>query len=268
MAKKTILYCTILLFLQGIIYGQDAAKTKAFVIEYGGNLQTSLDQRFVSQPKTHLGFNFNLGYEFGKNNRLNTLELSFSKNVADFTKLVEFTNLKPEFRYTHTRAIKGKAIHLGGFYDVGTFLIFPRNNWDGNNEITYTIWSSLGIAAKWNKPITLKKKELMLRASGSLPILGYVIRPAYGLPYTENFLEDGTFDFKRTGLAKAILTSGKIRTLNRFMNYKADIGLALPFGKKAHQVGLTYAWELLWVGGQKSITFAQHQLTIGLKINL
>lgn len=268
MTIKTIFFCCATLLLQVISYGQDQAKTKALSIEFGGNLQTSLEQRFFSESKKHTGFNLTLGYEFGKNNRHNQLELNFSKNALDLSKIADFLHLKPEIRYTHTRALPGKSIHLGGFYDVGALLTFPRISWGGNNEISYSIWSSLGVVAKWEKPITIKEKNLIIKASGSLPIIGYVIRPSYGLPYTENFLEDGTFDFKRTGLAQAILTGGKIRSLNSFINYKANIGLALPFGKKGHEVGLEYAWEYFWVGGNKSTALAQHQLSIGLKMNL
>lgn len=265
---RTIFFCCAILLAQGISYGQDLRKTKAISIEFGGNLQTSLEQRFVSQAKKHPGFNFTLGYEFGKENRHNQLELNFSKSTLDFSKIADFLHLKPEFRYTHMRAINGKSIHLGGFYDIGALLTFPRNSWTGNNTISYSIWSSLGVAAKWKKSITIKEKSLIIRASGSLPIVGYVVRPAYGLPYTENFLEEGTFDFKQTRLAKAIITGGKIRSLNSFTNYKADIGLALPFGKKGHEVGIQYAWEFFWVGDKKSTSLAQHQLSIGLKMNL
>ncbi len=265
MKTKSILFCLVLLCVSCSCIAQKNDQFRRFIFETGLNRQTTLDQRFTANGQTDLGFQLNTRFEFGNKNKLNRLELNFSKNFVepDFT---YFTNLNPELRYTHLRSSKWKNLKIGGYADIGSLIIFPQGAW--KSPLSYTLWSSLGIAAKWQKPVSIGRKKLQLSIEGSLPLLSYVIRPAYAQPYADNYLVDGTFDFDREGMGKYLLKSGQLKTLNQFNNFKAKTTLTMPFGKKGHQIGLSYDWSLLWKGGNQKLWFAQQQLSLNVKFNL
>jgi len=69
-------------------------------------------------------------------------------------------------------------------------------------------------------------------------------------------------------VARYIVKGGKLRTINAFQNVKLKTSLALPFTAKKHQLGLHYQWSFLYAKGGKSISYAQHHLTLFLKIRL
>lgn len=267
MENKKNWLCLGLLWLSFSCIAQNNGKIRTLISETGLNLQTTLDQRFTANAQTRLGFHTKTGVEFGKNQRLNRLEIHFTKNFVeqDFT---YFINLNSGFKYTHLRPTKMNRLKLGGYLDVGSLLIFPDGVWSNNNPIAYTIWSSLGIAAQWEKPIRIKQKKMTLSIEGSMPLLSYVIRPAHAHPYPDNYLVDGVFDFGQKDMAKYLLKSGQLKTLNQFNNFNAKTTLAMPFGKKDHQIGLSYNWALLWKGGEQKIWLAQQQLSLHFKINL
>lgn len=267
MINKSNWLCLGLLWLSFSCLAQKDGKIRRLVFENGLNLQTVLDQRFTANAQTHFGFHTKTGFEFGKNQRLNRFEIHFAKNFVK-RDLTFFTNLHSGFRYTHLRPTKMKQLKLGAYLDVGSLLIFPDGQWSENNPISYTIWSSLGMAAHWEKPIMIKQKKMTLSIEGALPLLSYVIRPAHAHPYPDNYLVDGVFDFEQKEMAKYLIKSGKLKTLNQFNNFIAQTTLTVPFGKKEHQIGLSYNWSLLWKGSNQKLWFAQQQLSLTFKIVL
>jgi len=259
----------LLLLFSTFLFSQDEKKGKHyFHIDYGLNHQSILEQRFSSLPLHFTGFNTRLAYSWENEKSLQSVTTDFSKTTTKGKVSLFFNVLNPELRYTNWRLRKDKNIHFGGYWDAGTVLQFPSGNWAGDNEISYTIWSSLGLSALYRKEIQLFNRPFLIKGEASFPLFTYLIRPAYGFPYSENFLQDGIFDFKRTGLGGYIIKSGKLRTVNAFQNVKLNSSLALPLTAKQHQIGLHYQWSFLYAKGEKSISYAQHHLTLFLKIRL
>lgn len=265
--KKSTWLCLILLWITLPSIAQNSGKFRRLTSETGLNIQTTLDSRYTANPVQYLGFQTRTGYEFGAANKINRIELSFAKNIEKVEGLVNYVNLNSGIRYTHLRATKRSNFYLVGYMDYGNLLIFPRGAEFTNNPITYTFWLSVGAAAKWKKAIQLRQKKINIAVNGALPLLGYVIRPAYAHPYAENYLVDGVFDFERTNMGKYLVKSGHLRSLNQFMNAQLKTTVGVPFGKKAHEIGLSYNWEFVWVGGVQKIWHSQQQLSINLKIN-
>lgn len=268
MIKKSILLCLGLLWLYLSGTAQDNGKFRRLTSETGLNIQTTLDKRYTANATQYLGFQTRTGYEFGTSSKLNRIELSFSKNFQKEKGLANFVNLNSGISYTHLRATKQADFFLGGYVSYGNLLVFP----DGigeyeNNPITYSFWLSTGIATKWKKSIQIQQQKINLSFDGALPLLGYVIRPAYAHPYADNYLVDGIFDFDRTDMGKYLIKSGDLRSLNQFVNAKFKTTVSVPFGKKAHEIGMSYNWEFLWIGGVQKIWHAQQQLSLHLKIN-
>jgi len=267
MINKSNWLCLGFLWLSLSCIAQDIGKFHRLISENGLNIQTALDRRFTANAQIHLGFHTKTGFEFGNSKKLNRIELHFAKNFEKLN-FNYFVNLDSGLRYTHLRQTKVNHLKIGGYFDIGSFLIFPKGRWSDNNPITYTMWSSLGITANWQKLVKIGQKKMLLSIEGALPLMSYVIRPAHAHPYPENYLVDGIFDFERTDMGKYLLKSGKLKTLNQFNNFVAKSALSVPFGKKQHQIGLSYNWSLLWKGGDQKLWFAQQQLSLNFKIVL
>jgi hypothetical protein len=236
--------CLILILIIGpyAFCQSDNFLPKGLEISFSTNLETNKESRFSFRKRTEIGFNTSLKYHWGGIQNKQSIDVSFGKNFRSLkNNLVIFNFLKPTIVYTFQRKVNN--FFLGGFADIGALLAFPRG-WTGDNAIAYTLWTSLGVSAEYYKAISSKKESaffLKLR----FPLISYVVRPAYGFPYPEKFIRDGTFDFQRQNMGKYILTSGKITSLHKFQNILFDLGYLLHITKKRHQVGLTYTLEYL-----------------------
>jgi len=190
MIIKSTWLCLGLLWLSLSCIAQNTEKFRRLTSETGLNIQTTLDSRYTANPVQYLGFQTRTGYEFGAANKITRIELSFAKNFDKVEGVVNYVNLNSGIRYTHLRATKRPNFYVGGYLDYGNLLVFPRGAEFTNNPITYTFWLSIGAAANWTKQIQIKQQKLNVSVNGALPLLGYVIRPAYAHPYAENYLVD------------------------------------------------------------------------------
>ncbi|MEM6377843.1 MAG: hypothetical protein AAF705_06505, partial [Bacteroidota bacterium] len=111
--------------------------------------------------------------------------------------------------------------------------------------------------------LSIGNQNFSILSDFNLPLLTYVIRPAYGLPYPEDFLEDGTFDFQRTGMTGTLLTSGKIRSLGYFQQFRFRLGLASLLTSQQHEIGLSYLFDYLNVKDIKPV----RQIKNGLQLS-
>jgi len=262
MTVKNKILC--LLFLS-ISLVSKAQKNNRLLIETGISAQQIVEKRFTADAPYELNFHSNFHYEFGKKANINRITLGIAANPNQ-RGLTDFIHILGEVKYTHLRPLPS-SIYLGFFVDNGNAISIPIGGWSGNNSISYSLWVSAGVAAYWEKTISINNQKIIASFDAAIPIVGYVMRPAYGHPYAENFLEDGTFNIARNGMAKYILNSGKIRTLNSFVTVNTKASIAIPFGKKAHQIGLAYAWKYIHIGNDRPIWITQHQLSIQTKIN-
>ena len=266
--KNTLLFLIIITSLSLLAQEEEKKGKHYFHIDYGLNQQSILEQRFSALPLNFTGFNTRLAYSWENEKSLQEIATNFSKTTTRGKVSLLFNVLNPELKYTNWRLRKDKFLHFGAYWDFGSVLHFVDGNWRGENNISYTIWSSLGVSALFRKEINISNRQFLLRTEASLPLLAYSIRPAFGIQYPENFIQDGVFDFKREGLGGYIIKGGKLRTVNAFQNVKLKTSLALPLTAKKHQVGFDYQWSFLYAKGEKSISYAQHHLTLFLKVRL
>lgn len=268
MINKSTWLCLSLLWLSLTSIAQNNQKFKRLTSEIGINLQTTLDQRFTANAVQYTGFQTRTGFEFGTPQKFNRIELSFAKNFERWKNISSYINLNSGIRYIHLSVTKKPSLLIGGYVDYGNLLIIPEGGAFENNPIAYSFWLSIGPALKWQRSIRIKQKSIHLSVEGSFPLVGYVIRPAYAHPYPDNYLVDGRFDFDRKGMWGYLLKSGKIESLNQFINTKLKTTCSIPFGKKAHAIGLSYHWEFLWINRLQKLWHNQQQLSFFLKINL
>jgi len=263
MTVKNNLLCLLCLCIS---LASSAQKNNRLLIEAGMSLQKVLEKRFTADAQYESNFHSNFHYEFGKKANINRITLGLAANTPNKQNSTDIIQVLGEFKYTHLRPLK-QSHYLGFFVDNGNAFSIPITAWSGNNSLSYSLWASVGLASYWEKNISINNRQIIASFDAAIPLLGYVVRPAYGHPYAENFLEDGTFNFDRIGMGKYILTSGKIRSLNSFRTINTKASIAIPFGEKAHQIGLAYAWKYVHIGNDRPIWIAQHQLSIHTKIN-
>ena len=243
------------------LIAQENEKQKSILFEAGLNYQTILESRFTTNANNYLGFYAGLNLETVKANRTTAIAFYFSKNIVSDRDFAYFKYNNWSARYTYLQRISSKPLKIGGYINQGNSLNFSTGSWSSNNRVSYTFWLGTGIAVQGTKTITVKNKNFVLDFAGSIPLLGYVIRPAHAHPYPESFLEDGTFDFTQKGMWKSFFTAGKWRTIDSFMNFKTKVGFVFPVGKKGNQLGVHYAWEYFHVGNDRPVWQVQHRLS-------
>ncbi len=173
-------------------------------------------------------------------------------------------NLRPEIKYDYLRIIhKNKAI--GGYIDLCSLIAFRRGKGTSENGISYCLWSSLGISAQINKTINISKKTINWNNKVSLPIISYVVRPSYSFPYSDNFIQEGTFNFARSGLAKAIVTGGNLKDITAFSNIRFQTGLNYIADNKKWGYGLHYSFGYLQTKELKPLFQFNHQISLTIQ---
>lgn len=240
---------------------EDNTSTRGILIGYAFNNENFKDTRLTFRNRVESGFTGRILFFWGKNQNRHSVELSFGKNVAKRKKeMVAFTNLRPELIYTYHKKIA--TFLVGGYFDVGSLLSFPVGLWAGNNSISYTNWSSLGLSVELHKRLPYNKERFAVLSRLRTPIVSYVTRPSYGLPYPTGFVEDGVFDFQRTGMGKYVLSSGEITSFNRFQKVYFELGLTSRFTKKQHEVGLSYVLDYLKVRDVKGVRQVKNSIQV------
>ncbi|MEM8526890.1 MAG: hypothetical protein AAGG68_19775 [Bacteroidota bacterium] len=261
--NSRLIFIAILLFYFGQIFSQVASSSsKGIAISHTINQENFKDERLSFRNRTSTGFTSQLSFFWDKKNTRQTINLGFGKNTrSNDTGMVSFENLRPRLTYAYQRILHN--FHVGGTLNVESLLSFPvSGRWAGNNSISYTIWSSIGLSTAFHQPLFFKKQKFALISEFHLPVLSYVVRPSYGLPYPEDFLKDETFDFQRKNMTASLLTSGKIRSLNQFQQLNFRVGFSSFLSSKQHEIRLSYSFDYLKLRDVKSV----RQMKNGLQL--
>ncbi|MCE2732020.1 MAG: hypothetical protein O9302_09010 [Cyclobacteriaceae bacterium] len=216
------------------------------------------------------GISINVAYTTVNGERNQTIGLYYSQTKTD-KNFASFANNKfGGIFYNHVRAIH-KNIHVGGYADAGVFYTYRDASrittlWgEPGTNFSYAAWSSVGLSASFNHDL---KKNWSLSYSVRLPLLAYTIRPFYVENYPTAFLRDGRFSFNEEGIVKDFFKSGKVQSINNFMNVQASLEILKRFGTRQHQIGLQYQAGYLFFNGLKPLANLTNQILLTTKINI
>jgi len=234
----------ILLFsVSAFIMQAQNESSNVFLLNFGLALSSTKETHYSSNFRNGIGYTVKLGFEKRTLKAIHRFQTSFLQ-AAQGKENISYSNLlNPEIRYDFLKVTNKNAVRLGGYLDAGTLLNFRRGAWADENSINYTIWSSLGVVVEYEKNLLLKGTELKWNINFSLPICSYLIRPSYTFPYPDNYLEDNTFNFDRSGLGGKIVTGGDLVTLDKFINLQFRTGLNLPIENIKWVFGIEYAYN-------------------------
>ncbi|MGB3180595.1 MAG: hypothetical protein WBB45_04355 [Cyclobacteriaceae bacterium] len=141
------------------------------------------------------------------------------------------------------------------------------NSLYSNNLLSYELALSAEAAARLSYDLTIGDKDVQLAWDLSLPLLSYIIRPAEGLPYPIEYLEDGEFNLEDDGLPGATLFSGKIGSLHNLRAISADISFTY-FLQNSNALTLGYSWNYYDARVYNRAQVASHTLILSLLFNL
>lgn len=246
------------------------SKTRLLSIGAGTSYVTVRD--FAASPLRFggLGVYGQLGYEWNNKIKFQNIRLNFQTSGLNNS-----TSYRSDTRayggkisYSYLRRIgsaKQLGFRLGGIVDIwGNARVKQQRK---NNPVSYDAGASLTLATHFSKHVSVSKSILQLDYSLAVPVLTYLIRPAYGVPYPKNYLEDGVYNPKDEGIAGPFLKSGSLVTFNDFFRVQSNVTITYPI-KSRNALRLGYGWDFYSIQSLKKVQLADHTVSLSLLINL
>ena len=246
-----------------------AQNKKGFTREIGFSMGTRFsaikEDRYSALTKKYIqpkfGFHFNKWND--KTRKSFSVSYSTTQNIKDAQNLW-YKVFHPEINYSYQRKVG--TTWIGAFYESNTLLLFPKSKTGsfGNNMISYTMANNIGLAVDYTKEIMTRGNARFDADLGArMALLSYLIRPIQGHPYPEKFMKEGVFDPNMKGLGKAIVKSGKIRTIDKYNSIKLSLGLNYYY-KDNLKVGLRFERNIQKVKEGRRMSFGASDLMMGV----
>lgn len=190
------------------------------------------------------------------------MRLSYASQAnLSTTDIISFAAHHFNVEYSYEAKVKNQWI--GGFIEMPTFLLFPKHHLFNNNPISYTMAMSIG--PKMSKTFEITDK-LQGTISAQTSLASYVIRPAYGHPYPEEFLDPESFHPTRRGMANKMIPSGKLLSLTKYQSINISLGL---YYKVNETISLTIDGNtrIFRDNALKPIDYRTYEVLFGLEIS-
>ncbi|MEM9819777.1 MAG: hypothetical protein AAF985_01840 [Bacteroidota bacterium] len=234
-------------------------------LQFGFSLNHIKDARFSTQTKKMMVPTFGLHYRKITPKKRELLQMTFSMNRPSApTRGLAYKIIHPEVTYTYQRKVNHHWI--GGYLQHATLLHFPISTGRlfGNNPISYTIGNSLGLA--FDRTFSLGSnadRQLDVALGAKAALLGHIIRPAYGHPYPEYYLQEGVFHPNRSGMGKSLLKSGRLKTVHQYQSIQLVLGLHY-YHRHHLKIGLQFSSHLENYRDAKPLSLLQQQVLFSL----
>lgn len=199
-------------------------------VELGYAFANVQESRFSKLTKQIRSPKFGMNYSKENTTTKQVLAVHYTGlGAAQSSKGLLYNLIRPEVNYAYLR--KYKMNWVGGFFNSTTLLNMPKSSLVGfgNNPISYTIAQSLGIRLERDHDISIKGKDVQVSGSSQFSLLSHLIRPAYGHPYPEDFLNEDAFSPTQAGLASSLIKSGKIVSVNKYMSFQISLSISYQF---------------------------------------
>lgn len=255
----------IFLFVTPLSAQKESFLHREIGIRIGTSLTMSKESRFSNMTKRYIQPKFGLAYIKMTDKKREELILSYTSTFKPKNPTsLWYKIINTEVNYTYQRKVKNTW--LGGTYQSSTILNFPNNGRGlfGNNPISYTIINSLGIAVDHTQGLLEKNnRRLDINLGTRIPLVSYLIRPIYGHPYPEHFLQEDVFTPTRNNIGKSIFRSGKVRTIDKYQSIKLVLGLHY-YHNDHLKIGMNYEGSIQRVSDGKRLTYSYHDLILNV----
>ena len=211
--------------ISGISQDQGNIKTREIGFSIGSSTIQSRDTRISAITKKFRAPTFGFHSRTIKNDFKHEFVFNYTfKSKFDRTQLLDFISHRPDFYYSLQR--KTDFGWIGGHINLSTLLTFPISSTGhfSNSPISYTMAATLGPSVSFDRNLG-DSDRWSIAGDAHVGLINYVIRPAFGHPYPERFLQPEVFTPTREGMAPKLLTSGKLETINKYQSVKIRFGV-------------------------------------------
>lgn len=262
--------CSILVFISVLFisiasHGQDVnlinRHKNELSLKAGFSRLSIKDKRISGARRNYWAPKFEIGFQQVREHYRQNIVMSYiHKGAVNKDELLDLRIFFPSLSYSYERRIGNNWI--GGAYSTSVLLAFPSSNSNifNNNPVSYTMIHSLG--PRFSK-VNHYGDKWSLEASAQVGLINYVVRPAYGHPYPDQFLETGTFTPTRKGMAGPLVRSGKLLSVNKHQSFNIKFGISY-FVNDHFKMDLDFNFAYTRNQGLKESTFSNTDILLGM----
>jgi len=259
MKRNAITILISILTIGGLITQEISHSYKEIGFSIGWSSSSIRDVRLSNQNKDLFNPVFGIHFNQVKTNTRSNFNMAFkmdktSRNDSGMGLQV----ILPEVRYNFQ--FKSANTWIGPSFHSSSLLVWPRSNDFGNNPIAYTLSKNLGVAV--DRSWASENQDMRIDAGIETSILSYVVRPAFGHPYPEAYLEEGTFHPTRAGIGRAMIKSGKLRTPRSFQNFQIKLGFRYNITEQI-SISTNYNMHIQNLSAQQDMRLVSHDFLLG-----
>lgn len=244
MTIRSIIFLVVLGYNR-VMAQQTASADKQLLMGAGLGYMTSKDLSSSPLRYSGMGATVQLGYEHSRLKRFQGVLLTvqaggLQNGIRRQSGISAYKTQLAYHQYWVMNPQSRTRWAVGGSAEVwGNARLFGARE---NNPVSYDAGSAISLGTRASHSFSGRFSRLAASFHLLIPVVAYVIRPAYGVPYPEAFLKDGVFNHQDEGLVGPMLTSGKLKTIDGFFRTQTTTSLTYSFsGTKS--IRLSYSWE-------------------------
>ena len=240
---------------------EEVAGLRFFNMEAGVSFPKYLDEAISTLRYQGPAFSSSGGFLLRNAKRIHQIDFFFDigylDNKANGATITEYNSVA---NYSYQRHIKTLSQDLH-WYAGGTFsgiwALLDHSSFT-NNSLNNSVYLTLNPSTTFLYDFALWNQKFTAHASAFIPILTFAVRPAYGSPKFEGFLDDP--DEKPVS---SFFESGQLVSLNKFFRLNTLYTLEYHL-KNNNALRIRYMWDFYTFNQtSRTVKAASHMITIG-----
>lgn len=245
---------------------EETSNLRYFNLEAGGSWPKYQDEAISTLRYKGPAFSGGGGFLFRNEQRFHQIDvlfdMGFLSNDANGASMTEYNTT---INYSYQRHIKDLSLnflpedlqwYVGGTFS--SFWVLLDHSSFTNNSFNNSVYLTLNPSTTLLYDFGLWNRKFTASASAFLPILAFAVRPAYGSPKFEGFLDDP--DEKPVG---SFFESGKLVTINKFFRLNTLYTLEYHL-KNNNALRIRYMWDFYtYHETSRTVKAGTHMITFG-----
>lgn len=245
--------------------GQDTT-TRYHYIGPGFSMAKMIDEGISPLRYKGPAASVNGGFHFRKPDQIKHLDVVFeygelSNNANNSTITHIMTDVDLKWLKTINLGAEGKIKWMAGGIWSNNWTFWLHNNYS-NNAYNNNFYSNLGPALGANYNFRLFERDFSLRSTAFLPVLNFIVRPAFSNSRFKGFL-DQQDDEKDVF---AFLQSGEFATIPNYFRLKTLFALEY-YIKNNNGLRLSYSWDYYGFDNYNNLKGGTHNLSFAILLN-
>jgi len=245
---------------------EEPTNMRYFNMEAGVSFPKYLDEAISSLRYQGPAFTGSAGFLLRNQKRIEQLDFFFDAgfldNKANGASMTEYNSTLNYGYQRHIKTLSPNFLpgelqwYVGGTFS-GIYLFLDHSSYS-NNAFNNSVYLSLNPSTTFLYDFDLWNRKFTAHASAFFPILTFALRPAYGSPKFEGYLDDS--DEKPVA---SFFESGQLVTLNKFFRLNTLYTLEYHL-KNNNALRIRYMWDFYTFNEtSRSVKAGSHTITIG-----